>query len=333
MRAADGQLIGVCSQEQDEIDKAQTAWGIDFPILADPQCFIAGVLKERAGLDLYIDRDKWTVGDMKGHRSYQVGMYEPGVCAVRQDLTKLYSWALKPTAANTGGAMGRVHAADAWKAIQLSLSGDFSLADWEPEYTLEGKPRMNGFMFKLITLAEGNFIRPLGMELPEDGGVGEGHETGASHFATVRRKNMRKVAAAGLVSVAALWKKPLPAAVLLALYGTLLSPNPRSRLRSQRCLTGRAVLQARVRACVRCELDGRIRWVSAGRDPGHGDDHQVRATSEQAVEEGRACLCWREVFAAASGPRLQMTAGTIRPVAQDAQRPRPNLTLDEREGS
>ena len=34
-------------------------FGIEFPILADPQCFIAGVLKERAGLDLYIDRDKW----------------------------------------------------------------------------------------------------------------------------------------------------------------------------------------------------------------------------------------------------------------------------------
>ena len=186
---------------------------------------IAPPLNERAGLDLYIDRDKWTVGDMKGHRSYQVGMYEPGVCAVKQDLTKLYSWALKPTAANTGGAMGRVHAADAWKAIQLSLTGDLSLADWEPEYTLEGT-RMNSVMFKLITLAEGNFIRPLGMELPEDGGVGEGHETGASHFATVRRKNMRKVAAAGLVSAAALWKKPLPAAVLLALYGKLLSPNP-----------------------------------------------------------------------------------------------------------
>ena len=54
MRAAGGQLVGVCSQEQDEIDKAQTAWGIDFPILADPQCFIAGVLKEQADLDLYI---------------------------------------------------------------------------------------------------------------------------------------------------------------------------------------------------------------------------------------------------------------------------------------
>ena len=171
---------------------------------------------------------------------------------------------------------------------------------------------MNGFMFKLITLAEGNFIRPLGMELPEDGGVGEGHETGASHFATVRRKNMRKVAAAGLVSAAALWKKPLPAAVLLALYGKLLSPNPRSRLRSQRCLADRAVLQVRVRACVRCELDWRVRWVSAGRHPVDGDHYKVRATSEQAVEEGRACLCWREASAAASGPRLQMTAGINR---------------------
>ena len=172
--------MGVCSQEQDEIDKAQTAWGIEFPILADPQCFIAGVLKEQADLDLYIDTAKWTVGDMKGHHTYQVGMFEPGVCAVKPEgggLTKLYSWALYPSAANSGGAIGRVHATDAWKAIQLSLTGDFSLADWVPEYTTAPPPpvsAINSVLRRWTQVAHGNFIRPLGFELPEDGGVGPG---------------------------------------------------------------------------------------------------------------------------------------------------------------
>ena len=44
------------------------------------------------------------------------------------------------------------------------------------------------------------------------------HETMETHFATIQRRSQLKLAAAGLVSAAALIKKPAPAAVLLGLY-------------------------------------------------------------------------------------------------------------------
>jgi len=188
---AGGQLIAVSSQEQNEANKAKAAWGISYPMIGDPALVIAKELHRRGILTLYVDTDKWTKGDMKGLRTYKEGMIQPGICALTREWIKLYGWSLTPSAGNFGGATGRVHARDAWKAINRSLSGDFSLADYEPEYASKPKGG-NGFLprffLKAMLLAEGNFIRPLGFELPPDGVSGRGK----SHFNLKFLKNGTK---------------------------------------------------------------------------------------------------------------------------------------------
>ena len=59
--------------------------------------------------------------------------------------------------------MNRLHAPDALTAIQKSLAGDTSFAEWSPEYLSSNQISFaQRLFFKAILLAEGNFIVPLG---------------------------------------------------------------------------------------------------------------------------------------------------------------------------
>lgn len=137
------------------------------------------MLHEKEILTLYADTEKYGKnGDMVGHNFYEKAMLEPGVCAISKTYKKLYGWALIPAAKNFGGAVGRVRGKDAWKAIKKSLDGDLSLNNWIPDdianISLSWPRRL---FVKFLLLAEGNFIRPHGLELPESGvsARGQGH--------------------------------------------------------------------------------------------------------------------------------------------------------------
>ncbi len=223
IQEAGGQIIGVSSQDNDEAQKAKEAWKIEYEIVGDPSLVIAKELYERNILTLWVDQDKYTIGDMKGLRTYKEGMMEPGVAAITKDWEKLYAWALIPSRKNSGGATGRVHAKDAMKAIERSLSGDKSLANWVPEYV--ENPRQNGMMntntlagrtmFKAMMLAKGNFIRPVGLELPEDGVSGKGYK----HFQDSITTQFTKIGGASVAMALLARKFPRAIASFLVLYG------------------------------------------------------------------------------------------------------------------
>merc|ERR1712039_557588 len=153
---------------------AKTLWEIKYQIVSDPALVIAKELHRRRLLTLYVDNEKYTSGDMKGLRTYAEGMIQPGIIALLPDWTKLYGWACVPDAHNMGGAVGRVKPEDFWRALTASLSGDKSLVDWVPDdvqHSSEGAHNIAKQIFlRVVLLANGNFIRPLGLELPEHGG-------------------------------------------------------------------------------------------------------------------------------------------------------------------
>ena len=66
IQEAGGQIIGVSSQDNDEAQKAKEAWKIEYEIVGDPSLVIAKELYERNILTLWVDQDKYTIGDMKG---------------------------------------------------------------------------------------------------------------------------------------------------------------------------------------------------------------------------------------------------------------------------
>lgn len=188
-----GQLIALSSQEPAEAARAKEQWGIRYPVIGDPKLVVPIELYKRGLLTLYVDVEKYTTGDMKGLRTYEKGMVEPGVVALMPDWTKLYGWACVPSAKNGGGAVGRVTAEDAWTAISASLSGDHSMVDWIPESVANSTEGFDSvfkqIFLRIVMLAEGNFARPMGLELGEKSNVA----TFDGHMAKKVAKNLMKV--------------------------------------------------------------------------------------------------------------------------------------------
>jgi len=167
---------------------------------------------------LYIDTEKFTTGDMKGLRTYQKGMIEPGLVALTADWRKLYGWACVPSASNMGGALGRVKAEDFWQAVSKSLAGDTSLMDWVPDYVLDSKEGASNVFtqikLRLVLLANGNFLRPEGLELPEEGAA----RTYEGHMKWMFAKSMAKIATLIFVLAKLNKKEPRLALTLIAAY-------------------------------------------------------------------------------------------------------------------
>lgn len=215
---AGGQLIAVSSQEPGDVARAKEQWGIRYPVVSDPALVIAKELHRRDLLTLYVDTEKYTTGDMKGHRTYAEGMIQPGLIALLPDWSKLYAWACIPDAHNMGGAVGRVKPEDFWRAISSSLAGDRSLVDWVPDdvrSSQEGASNIGKqILLRFIMLANGNFIRPLGLELPEEGS----NPTFDGHVRGMMAKSLAKLAVMAMVLRSLSQKQPLVAQALMLAY-------------------------------------------------------------------------------------------------------------------
>ena len=244
LRAAGGQLVGVTGETQAKADRARSAWGLRFEMLGDPQLVVAKALYERGIMELYVDTDKWTKGDMAGHHRYEQGMIEPGVAIVRADTaataqtdpnapmrtwTKLFAWAAVPRAGNAGAATNRIEPATAWRAAMSALAitptpapAPSTVPPTAPPPAVLGMrtdqdlSRMRQAFVALMLLAHGNFVRPLGFELPADGVSIEGPAHVRNRILFHAMPKVLAVAAAAMFSA-----RRAPAATLLALavYG------------------------------------------------------------------------------------------------------------------
>lgn len=172
IRRAGGELYGVTSEPQTLATEAAANWGLEFPLVGDPQHEIADHCRERGWLDLYVN----AYGDPTNMLSRGVdppvhpkGYFQPGVIALSRERRILYRWRGVPTRRNNGGATERPTPADVWSAIERALASPDA-----PEAALATPTRvdMKGIawpFFLLLLLANGNFWRPKGFALARSG--------------------------------------------------------------------------------------------------------------------------------------------------------------------
>lgn len=172
IRRAGGEIYGITSEPQTLATEAGASWGLDFPLVGDPQHEIADPCRERGWLDLYVNR----YGDPKNMLSrgtdpptHPKGYFQPGVLALSRERRVLYRWRAMPTRRNSGGATERPTHAEVWHAIESALAQPGA-----PDAALATPTRvdMKGIpwpLFLLLLLANGNFWRPKGFALSRRG--------------------------------------------------------------------------------------------------------------------------------------------------------------------
>lgn len=195
IRSLGGEIYGVVAQKQAAADAAKQAWGLDFPMLSDPQVRIGESLAQRGLLEIYVDQEFGEFvmkgpfgGRLTGPKGtgmagggYEAGMYQPAVIALTADFKPLFSWASVPAPTNIGGAIGRPEAADVVKAVRAGFAGDTSLVNWTDKYSsaqtggssgrlLNNYIRRVPPLFYLLLLANGNFLMPMGFTMDKKGG-------------------------------------------------------------------------------------------------------------------------------------------------------------------
>jgi len=189
VRSMGGEIVGLTSESQGRAESAGKEWGIDFPLLSDPSCQLVTFMNDNGWIASTIERsaDITESGGMMETAiggSYKFGMLQPGVLALRGAITTdggarstgappeiLLSWGSVPTADNVNGAMGRLHQKDAMAALQLSLSGDLSLAypavvQGKTTRSHQAPPRP---LLYALLIANGNFLYPKPLVLDPDG--------------------------------------------------------------------------------------------------------------------------------------------------------------------
>ena len=246
VRAAGGEIVGLTSMAQADVDKASASWGIDFPLLADPSCALVDLLNERGWIASVVERAAHFTAESALTSSvgqYAVGMLQPGVLALRgpvaataaaaaapeapaapaapaaaaaplQPPQVLLSWASVPSDKNLQGATNRLRARDAWCAVEKSLAGDFSEA--RPPAELDGPPLPPKAVFLFLLMAHGNFVQPRFFVLDTEtaGDVGRGGRS----LNGMMKKAVIKAAVAVAVTATGLWRAPMPTAGALAAY-------------------------------------------------------------------------------------------------------------------
>lgn len=232
VRAAGGEIVGLTSMAQADADRAAESWGIGFPLLADPSCTLVDLLNERGWIASVVERGAdFTASDglfstaILGSGQYAVGMLQPGVVALRGEVAVvtaepsgpppqvLLTWGSVPGPKNINGAAGRLPARAAWRAVELSLSGDFSLA--RPAVDRDG-PSVPWQLFWLLLMARGNFVQPqfFTMDVETAGDVSKGGRS----LKGMMQGAMAKAAVALSLTAAGLWRAPKPTAGALAAY-------------------------------------------------------------------------------------------------------------------
>lgn len=169
IRAAGGEVYAVTSEPQALAARAQEEWDLSFECVGDPHQEIAGAARHQGMLDLrtsevgeFITRDTaWAV-------SHPKGFYQPGVLALNSERL-LYRWQSIPSRDNMGGAGGRPTEDYVWGEIQTALA-DTAAADAAlDEAPVTGGKAPPFFMFSLMLMAHGWFLRPKAFTYQGDG--------------------------------------------------------------------------------------------------------------------------------------------------------------------
>ena len=169
IRAAGGEVYAVTSEPQALASRAQEDWELSFECVGDPHQEIAESARQQGMLDLrtsevgeFITRDtSWGV-------SHPKGFYQPGVLALNSE-RMLYRWQSIPNRENMGGAGGRPTEDYVWQQVQAALTD--TLASEAP---LDETPVTKGeappfFIFSLMLMAHGWFLRPKAFTYQGDG--------------------------------------------------------------------------------------------------------------------------------------------------------------------
>jgi hypothetical protein len=220
IRAAGGEIYGITSEPQTLASEAGASWGLEFPLVGDPQHEIADACRERGWLDLYVNTHR-DPGNMLSRDVdppvHPKGYFQPGVIALSRERRILYRWRTVPTRGNNGGATERPKAADVWREIELALA-----TPGAPDAGLATPTRVDSKgipwpLFVLLLLANGNFWRPKGFALARNGADDVGQRA-------VRAMLKLAVFAVGWIGAFAL----LPAgwvALALVVYAAVATPG------------------------------------------------------------------------------------------------------------
>jgi len=178
VRAAGGEIVGLTAAPQSQADTAAREWRIQFPLVSDPYCELVTAMNRNGWItSVVVMDDSVTSSDsffVKNTGSqYSTGMLQPGVVALQGpvdvytekckggagiDSSVLLSWGSVPSLDNINGAGGRLPPKEAWRAVQASLAGDYSLAN--PDSKKLAKVSVHPYVLFFLLMANGNFIEP-----------------------------------------------------------------------------------------------------------------------------------------------------------------------------
>lgn len=219
MNEQGGQIVAVSSQTNAVSLKAKKTWEIQFPMLGDPTCSVVNLMNERGWIDSVIEKKNGEIESMLGVH-YEVGMLQPAVLGLDKNGSVLYTWSCKPGPNNINGAIGRPKPKNVWKAVQLSLSGDFSLAQGNGKINFSGPP-MPMPVFWALLMAHGNFISPKPFIQDQDG-----RGDVMRDIAYNAKKLIAAGSICGVATLGGLVKAPKPTLALHMLYAIyFLSPG------------------------------------------------------------------------------------------------------------
>ena len=214
VRAAGGEIYGVSSEPQTLAGLAKTEWALDFETLGDPHHDVAGDVRDRGWLDLFVNERleflKRSATRADFTPTHPKGYFQPGVLALSREGRVLYRWRGVPTHKNIGGAVERPTASYAWAQIENALesgtSEDASL-DLDPELDTRGVPWA---LFVPLLIANGWFVRPQAFV----GGIPD-----------IKKAALRLVAFVAAWIAAFAWLPTLPVAVALAAWVAFIAPK------------------------------------------------------------------------------------------------------------
>ena len=169
IRAAGGEVYAVTSEPQALASRAQEEWGLSFECVGDPHQEIADAARQQGLLNLRISEvGEFITRDTAWGVSHPKGFYQPGVLALNAERV-LYRWQSIPNRENMGGAGGRPTEDYVWRKIQAALHdhlGNDAPLDEMP--VTEGKAPPF-FLFSLMLMAHGWFLRPRAFTYQGDG--------------------------------------------------------------------------------------------------------------------------------------------------------------------
>ena len=230
VRAQGGEIIGLTSAPQKQVDVASREWKINFPLVSDPSCELVSAMNRNGWITSVIKMDDSVTTDsfftQQVGMTYSTGMLQPGVVALAGDVdvyksscqgvgidpSVLVSWGSVPSAANINGASGRLHPKTTWKIVQASLTGDYSLA--VPSKEQIPNPNVHPYLLFLLLMANGNFVFPKTMT--------NDVKTGLGSAGKLRGTAMKVFLAAATLGIGVA-TQPVPTSAFLALYAVYFS--------------------------------------------------------------------------------------------------------------